>query len=481
MQFHLLSFEGPDDYARAGGIATRVTGLAQALGEAGYDTHLWFIGDPHLPGHGQHDHLHLHRWCQWISRYHPGGVYDGEEGKRLDFAASLPTFLFQDVLAPALREGQRAVILAEEWHTVDAVLHLDWLLRCSGLRGQVTIFWNANNTYSFDRIDWGRLAQAAIITTVSRYMKHLMWQWGVDPLVIANGLAGNAFVAPERDAVAAFRKRLRERTVVSKVARWHPDKRWLMAVDTVGAMKNLGWRPLLVARGGVEPHGAEVLTAAARAGLRVVECACIEPGVRGLLGAVQASEQADILNLRMPLNEESSRLLFHCSDAVLANSGHEPFGLVGLETMAVGGVACIGTSGEDYAVPGHNALVLETNDPQEFIALFKSLHTEAAQDQAMRRAARVTAKLYSWSQIVQRILLPRLGLLGGAGNGATPRVHGAGDTPPTESAEPLLFPRRGIRQRGADTPGLPSVLSTIPVSASAPILSTTEVIDRNAA
>lgn len=50
-QFHILSFEGPDGYARAGGIATRITGLSEALAEAGFETHLWFVGDPHLPGH----------------------------------------------------------------------------------------------------------------------------------------------------------------------------------------------------------------------------------------------------------------------------------------------------------------------------------------------------------------------------------------------------------------------------------------------
>ena len=37
IQFHVLSFEGPDAYARAGGIATRVSGLAQALAEADLD------------------------------------------------------------------------------------------------------------------------------------------------------------------------------------------------------------------------------------------------------------------------------------------------------------------------------------------------------------------------------------------------------------------------------------------------------------
>lgn len=394
MQFHLLAFEGPDDYARAGGIATRITGLAKALADAGFDTHLWFIGDPDRPGHEQDEQLSLHRWCQWISRYHPAGVYDGEEGKRLDYAASLPPFLCREVLLPTLRRGERAVILAEEWHTVDATLHLDWRLRQADVRQRVTIVWNANNTYSFDRIDWARLAKAAIITTVSRYMKHLMWQWGVDPLVMPNGLAADAFVPPARDAVAAFHHRVRGRTVVSKVARWHPDKRWLLAVDTVGEMKRLGWRPLLVARGGVEAHGHEVLTAAAKGGLRVIERAVAEQDVRGLLGALEGAEEADILSLRSPLSVDSSRLLFHCSDAVLANSGHEPFGLVGLETMAVGGVACTGASGEDYAVPGHNALVLETNDPQEFIALFGTLRTNPTQDQALRRADRATAKLY---------------------------------------------------------------------------------------
>ena len=114
-QFHLLSFEGPDPYARAGGIASRITGLAQALAANGFETHLWFIGDPNLPGNECHQQLWLHRWCQWISRYHPAGVYDGEEGKQNDYAASLPPFLLREVLLPHLQRGGRAVVLAEEW------------------------------------------------------------------------------------------------------------------------------------------------------------------------------------------------------------------------------------------------------------------------------------------------------------------------------------------------------------------------------
>ena len=40
----------------------------------------------------------------------------------------------------------------------------------------------------------------------------------------------------------------------------------------------------------------------------------------------------------------------------------EPLGLVGLDTMAVKGIACIGNTGEDYAIPGYNAIVMESDD-----------------------------------------------------------------------------------------------------------------------
>ena len=239
-------------------------------------------------------------------------------------------------MLPHLQRGGKAAILAEEWQTVDAVLHLDWLLRCAQVRRQVTMLWNANNTFSFERIDWSRLAQAAVITTVSRYMKHRMWELGVNPLAVPNGLSSDAFVPPARDAVAAFQGRVCDRTVVSKVARWDPDKRWLLAIDTVGAMKRAGWQPLLIARGGVEAHGSEVLGRAAAAGLRVVERTAPVPGAPGLLQALAGLRDADIVSLRSPLDADSRRLLFHGVDAVLANSGHEPFGLVGLETMAAG-------------------------------------------------------------------------------------------------------------------------------------------------
>jgi len=134
-------------------------------------------------------------------------------------------------------------------------------------------------------------------------------------------------------------------------------------------------------------------------------------GMRGLLRMIESVRDVDMVSICSHLDPDSRRVLLRASDAVLANSRHEPFGLVGLETMAVGGIACTGCSGEDYAMPGRNALVLETTDPLEFLGLFGELRENPALERAIRRAGRTTAKQYTWLQIIQRHLLPRLRLL----------------------------------------------------------------------
>jgi glycosyltransferase involved in cell wall biosynthesis len=417
VQFHVLSFEGPDLYSRAGGLASRVDGLSETLAALGFETHLWFVGDPGLPGHEARGNLHLHRWCQWVSSHHPEGVYAGESGKQLEYSHSLPPRLLQDVLEPHLREGGSGIVLAEEWQTAHAVLHLDGLLRAWGLRERVSLLWNANNTFGFDRIPWGDLTRAARVTTVSRYMKHRMREWGVEALVVPNGLSPDAFDAPDRAGVAALRSRFRDRTVLTKMARWDPDKRWLETVEIVAELKRQHWRPLLVARGGSEAHGREVIEAAWSRGLRVVERRLHTPGAEGLVEALREVNDADVVDLRSHVDPAGRRALFRGTDAVLANSGHEPFGLVGLEAMAAGGIACTGCSGEDYAVPGQNALVLETGDPREFMGLFERLRRNPAEERSLRRAGQATARRYAWPEVVRRVLLPRVALTAAAALG----------------------------------------------------------------
>jgi glycosyltransferase involved in cell wall biosynthesis len=410
-QFHVLSFEGPDRYSRAGGIASRVTGLTKALAEAGADTHLWFVGDPSLPGHEQRDGVTLHRWCQWISAHHPAGVYDGEERKEPDYASSLPPHLVREILLPHLgKANHRAVVMAEEWHTAHAVLHLDWLLREAGVRDRVQILWNANNIFGFDRIDWPRLASAATLTTVSRYMRFRMQALGVNPLIIPNGLASEAFREPTPAAVREFARLAADRLVIAKVARWDPDKHWLLAVDTAAELKRQGSQPLLIARGGVEAHGGEVRERAAAANLRLAERVACGAGERGLLRSIAGPGDADMIILDGPLDREAAQLLFHSAAAVLANSAHEPFGLVGLETMAAGGLACAGATGEDYVVPNWNALLLQTCDPLEFVTQFARLRRDSHEERALRRNGLATARGFEWSQVVSRCLFPRVGV-----------------------------------------------------------------------
>jgi glycosyltransferase involved in cell wall biosynthesis len=410
LQFHILSFEGPDGYARAGGLASRVDGLSQTLANLGIETHLWFIGDPDLPGHERRERLHLHRWAQWVSRFHPGGVYDGEWGKVLEFSRSLPATVAAEHILPHLRTGRRVVVLAEEWHTANAVVHLDHLLRQAGARERVGLLWNANNTFGFEHIDWERLRGAATITTVSRYMKQCMRHHGVDPVVVPNGLPADAFDAPDRQAVAELRRRHRERTLIAKMARWDPDKRWLESLEIVAAMKHQDWRPLFVMRGGAEPYGHVVLERARQLGLQVVDRQVPRPGPGGLVEALGDVNGADVVNLGSYVDPMSRRTLFRAAETVLANSGHEPFGLVGLETMAAGGLASTGCSGEDYAVPGQNAIVLETGDPREFIGLFRRVRANPAEARGLRRAGQATSRRYAWSQVLERVLLPRLEL-----------------------------------------------------------------------
>ena len=89
----------------------------------------------------------------------------------------------------------------------------------------------------------------------------------------------------------------------------------------------------------------------------------------------------------------------------LANSGHEPFGLVGLEVMAAGGLAITGSTGEDYADGFRNALVLETDDPVELVTLLRMIKDRPALAASIRKRGRSTAKEYVWEKVIDELML----------------------------------------------------------------------------
>jgi hypothetical protein len=221
--FAILSFEGPDPYSNAGGLGVRVTELSHALAQNGFPAHFYFVGDPDYPRVEQHwdGRLTYHRWCGWISRFHPSGVYDGENGKLNDFRASIPPALVEDLIRPALHEGRRPVILSEDWHTASTVCDLSDRLHYSGMREQTLMLWNANNTFGFHHVDFGRVRLTQTITTVSHWMKHEMWNWGCDPMVIPNGIPSR-WLEPssEVDSLARDARHLfSDRASLVKVAR----------------------------------------------------------------------------------------------------------------------------------------------------------------------------------------------------------------------------------------------------------------------
>ena len=125
----------------------------------------------------------------------------------------------------------------------------------------------------------------------------------------------------------------------------------------------------------------------------------------GLRGALRGG--ADVINLAFGVSPALARTLYAASDGVLANSISEPFGLVGLEAMAAGGIADTGGTGEDYAIAGRNAVVLETLDPAEIVSRWTEMSASPEKMARLRRGARKTAEGYEW-QLVIGYLIDRL-------------------------------------------------------------------------
>ena len=105
--------------------------------------------------------------------------------------------------------------------------------------------------------------------------------------------------------------------------------------------------------------------------------------------------------MRKLVPEEALLALYNVADAVLANSGREPFGLVGLEVMAAGGLAITGSTGEDYVRPFENAIACDNGDPRELAAYLEQLAADPALATRIRAAGVATAHDYAWDRVLQ--------------------------------------------------------------------------------
>ena len=396
----LVAFEGPDRYSFVGGLATRMIDLAEALVDRGYHVHQLFVGDPKLPAVEERaeGRLVLERWGQWISAHHPRDVYDGEDGKWRDFSRTVPPRIADLVIASAVA-GRRSVLLFEDWQTANAAIATAAIIGARA-RGAAAIMWNANNTYGLDHVDLELLRRAASITTVSRYMRAQLNALEVDAAVLPNGIAERWLKTLPPTEAALLRAAFGERPTFVKVARFDPDKRWLWAIDAIGAMRDAGARPRLLMRGSRSPYADTVGARIRVQGLSVERIALsAEAATRDLAGTV-ASSDADVLFLDYFIPERTLRAMYQAADGVLANSEREPFGLVGLEVMASGGIAYVGRTGEDYAVPLGNAVVMQSEDPRELLATHQSLRARPEIVRAIRADGRATAKRFVWPRIL---------------------------------------------------------------------------------
>ncbi|HEV7662295.1 MAG TPA: glycosyltransferase family 4 protein [Chloroflexota bacterium] len=405
--FVLMSFEGPDRYAQVGGLATRVSGLAEALASAGHETHLVFIGDPTAPGEERrlNGKLIIHRWCQWLSRDFPRGVYDGEDSKRVDLTCSAPPYIVEHIAGPAIKAGKRLVVISEEWQTSQAAIELSDQLHQAGLRDSAELLWNANHTYGLDRVDWPRLVFTNRITTVSRFMRAELLRFGINAEVLPNGIPRRLLRRVGSQQTAKVRSAAQKDMLFFKMARWAKDKGWPASLEAVAQLRAAGYDVGMIARGnGDSQVGEEVASMARGLGLTVADAVASDDTLAGRTKALEAARDADVVFIRSFVDEQLGRSLYAAADGVLANSSFEPFGLVGLEAMAAGGVAYTGGTGEDYALPGYNAVVLETEDPREIVDQAKRLARAPHKERALRRAGQRTAAAFTWDNAAQRLV-----------------------------------------------------------------------------
>ena len=394
----LVAFEGPDRYSFVGGLATRMNDLAAALVARGHNVRHIFVGDPHQAHvEVREGGLILERWGQWISAHHPEDVYDGEEGKYNDLSRTLPPHL-ADLAAAAERAGERTVMLFEDWQTAAAAVGAATLCHSRGIHSPM--FWNANNTYGFGQVDFPILRRVASITTISRYMRMELLKVDVEAAILPNGIAERWLRPLPPSDPQVLKKAFAPRPTFVKVARFDQDKRWLWAIDATAAMRDAGMSPRFIMRGSRSDY-AEIVGARIRArGLNVDRVVLPPTATPRDLAAAISTTTGEVVFLDFFIAERTLRALYASADGVLANSEKEPFGLVGLEVMSCGGIAYVGRTGEDYAVPFGNSIVMQSDDPRELIAADGNLRQRPGLAAQIRSEGRATAKRFAWPRVL---------------------------------------------------------------------------------
>jgi len=416
--FVVLCFEGPDDYSMAGGLGDKIACLTSTLADMGFVVHHIFIGDPGMHGTElrKDGKLVLHRWCQWISERHPGGVYDGEQWKIDDYTKSASLFAVQEVIHPAISAGKMVVILGEEWQTVGAMCCIHDLLHIYHLRDKAIMFWNANEIYGFEQIDWDFLSRAATITVASEYMKQIMLKKGINPIVLPNGIPEVLLEPVDEAVVSQIKEALGAETIFTKVDRWRQDNGWKATVNAIHNLNRVGDSAKLLVHIGMESDRKKVAHEAKSLGMVIENITSQIDSNNSYLNvmsendltrysqALAKASTSDIFNFVYPIPQPLLRLLYQASDVVLANSGHDPFGLVGMEAMAAGAIVFTSRRAEGFAQHMSNAIVLDkyTAEEIQFYVSYLRMHPEKRE--MIQASARQTAEQWTYKEVVTKLL-----------------------------------------------------------------------------
>jgi len=416
--FVVLCFEGPDDYSMAGGLGDKINHLTNRLADMGFVVHHIFIGDPGMDGVElrKEGKLILHRWCQWISEIHRNGVYDGERWKFDDFTKSVPPFVVQDLVHPAVSAGKQVVILGEEWQTAEAMCCIHDLLHMYRLRDKVKMFWNANELYGFEQVDWEYLSRATTITVVREHMKQILLEKGINPVVIANGIPEVLLEEGNQANISQIRKMVGTDVIFSKVSRWRQDRGWKAAVDAIHKLNNGGESASLLACVGVETDRKRIAHQLVSYGMGMKSISLEMNYKKSYLGATPegdstpyfealsvGSKKADVFNLAFPVPLPFLSGLYRASDVVLAKSDHDPFAL-DMEAMAAGAVVFVGRKAEGHIKHMYNAVVLDKYTADEILFYTGYLRMHPEKREMIRAAAKETAKQHTWKEVVKKLL-----------------------------------------------------------------------------
>jgi len=416
--FVVLCFEGPDSYSMAGGLGNKITNMTSTLADLGFVVHLFFIGDPGLDGIElrKDGRLILYRWCQWISESHRGGVYNGEQWKIDDYTKSASLFAVQEVIHPAISAGKMVVVLGEEWQTVGAMCCIHDLLHMYHLRDKVIMFWNANEIYGFDQIDWDFLSHATTITVASEYMKQIMLKKGLNPVVLPNGIPEFLLEPVDEAAVSQIKEVLGAETIFAKVGRSRQDNGWRPTVNAIHNLIRVGDSAKLLAHIGTGSDRKKVAQEAKSLGMLIGNITLEMDSKKSYLPAVSENDltpyfealtkasTSDIYNFVYPIPPSLLKFLYRASDVVLANSGHDPFSLVGMEAMAAEAIVLTSRNAKGIAKHMSNAIVLDkyTAEEIQFYVSYLRMHPEKRE--MIRASARKTAEQWTYKEVVKKLL-----------------------------------------------------------------------------